>query len=157
MAHVSIDYDEGVADSYRGVVLKQVDEEKRWATGDPQKDWSDYIDHASENGLLVSESSSITHFLMDVPGWRMILDQDDIEMIVPEDRPERDAHHHAAPGQVFRDIHGDLLRLDKSVPGDATQWVVERWNDGWSSDGEIVETADLAEISADPEDKAPQP
>jgi hypothetical protein len=33
-------------------------------------------------------SSSVTHFLWDVPGWRMIENEDGHEIIVPEDRPE---------------------------------------------------------------------
>lgn len=86
--HLFIDYDEGVPDSYRGVVLSRGGVEvKRWHS-DPQSDWAAYIAHAKAEGIRVLEASSITHFLWDIPGWRMILNEDGREILVPEDRPE---------------------------------------------------------------------
>jgi len=87
--YVSIDYDEYDPYSYRGVVLtsREYDEEfKRFATGNPQKDWADYLSFMKENGGVVMTMSSVTHFLWDVPGWRMIEDDDGYEIIVREDR-----------------------------------------------------------------------
>ncbi|EPX83876.1 hypothetical protein [Salipiger mucosus] len=87
--HLHIDYDEGVPGSYRGVVLTADGKEtQRWATGDPQSDWASYLAHAKENGLLILQSSSITHFCWDNPEWRFIEDADGREVLVPEDRPE---------------------------------------------------------------------
>jgi len=87
--HLSIDYDEDVLDSYRGVVLKtDGEDDRRWDTGDPQYDWSAYVAFAEEHQIMVLQSSSITHFVFDNPQWRFILSDKGHEMLVPEERPE---------------------------------------------------------------------
>ncbi|MHA6346414.1 hypothetical protein [Roseivivax sp. CAU 1761] len=87
--HLSIDYDEGVAGSYRGVVLTRGRKEvQRWASGNPQADWASYLAFARENRLLVLETSSVTHFCWDNPEWRFKEDAKGNEILVPEDRPE---------------------------------------------------------------------
>ena len=92
--HLSIDYDEAEASSYRGVVLSTSGKEHaRWASGDPQADWASYLawrDEQPSGAFAVLETSSVTHFLFDVPGWRMIEDGRGREIIVPEDRPGHD-------------------------------------------------------------------
>ena len=50
------------------------------------------------------------------------------------------------PGMVFRDYQGDLVRLDRGVPGDGTRWYVEDWdeaNRSWSSWDSTAEPGDL--------------
>ncbi|ETX13552.1 hypothetical protein OCH239_09745 [Roseivivax halodurans JCM 10272] len=90
-AYISIDYDEGERGSYRGVVVGHATRElKRWSSGDPQADWKEllrWLETGRPEGLSVGETSSITHFLQDVPGWRMIEDAAGREVLVPEDRP----------------------------------------------------------------------
>jgi hypothetical protein len=86
--HLSIDYDEGVADSYRAICVKSDAGEKRFETGNPQEDWAAYLDWAKETGALVLESSSVTHFCFDNPEWRFTAGEDGREILVPEDRPE---------------------------------------------------------------------
>jgi hypothetical protein len=50
------------------------------------------------------------------------------------------------PGQVFRDFEGDLVMLDRTVPGDGTQWYVAiQCNGSWSYDDTIIEPGDLRE------------
>lgn len=87
--HLRIEYDH----EYKAIVLAESGGNivRKWASGDPQKDWADYIGYAKEHTILVLESSSVTHFLWDVPGWRMII-KDGHEMIVPEDCQEWDDH-----------------------------------------------------------------
>jgi hypothetical protein len=85
--HLSIDYDEGVPGSYRGVVLKGT-ATRRFMTGDPQADWADYIAYAKGRKMQVMETSSITHFVFDNVEWRFVLKEDGHEYLVPEDRPE---------------------------------------------------------------------
>lgn len=163
MWHLSIDYDEEDETPYKGVVLKRKGPDGKpdvivWNTGDPQKDWADYLDHAEENELMVMESSSITHFLFDVPGWRMILDEDEREIIVPEDRPGRDMPTELEPGMVFRDFQDEIVRLDQRVEGDGTQWVVDSWENGhWISGGRRIEPDDLMAVVPDPADVTPEP
>ena len=49
-------------------------------------------------------------------------------------------------GMVFRDYEGDLVMLDRRVPGDATQWYVARMCGGaWSYEDSIIEPGDLRE------------
>lgn len=84
--HVNIDYD---ANAYHGVTVSRTGGEivARWGSGDPQADWQGYLDWARARGTVILEGSSVTHFLWDVPGWRMVLNQEGREIIVPEDRP----------------------------------------------------------------------
>lgn len=86
--HLSIDYDEGVAGSYRAVCVKNDTGEKRFETGNPQEDWVAYLAWAKETGAHVLESASVTHFCFDNPEWRFIEGEDGRETLVPEDRPE---------------------------------------------------------------------
>lgn len=99
-AFVSIDYDEADPASYRGVEVTF--DRKRiayWGTGNPQADWASFRAWQDERsfGLLVGTLSSVTHFLHDVPGWRMIEDARGREILVPEDRPG------------FEDVNGVLI------------------------------------------------
>lgn len=51
------------------------------------------------------------------------------------------------PGQVFRLHSGDLVRLDRRVPGDGTDWYAETGSgDGrWFADDYRLHPGDLAE------------
>jgi hypothetical protein len=52
--------------------------------------------------------------------------------------------HELESGMVFRDLQGDLVQLDRSVPGDATQWyVADWWNGSWAWMDSIIEPGDL--------------
>jgi len=84
---LSIEYDEGVPGSYRGVVLTGT-QTQRFMTGDPQADWAAYIAHAKNLKLSVIEASSVTHFVFDNDGWRFITKEDGCEYLVPEDKTE---------------------------------------------------------------------
>jgi hypothetical protein len=54
------------------------------------------------------------------------------------------------PEMVFRDYHGDLVKLDRRVPGDGSQWYVAvRWGNSWSYDDSIIEPGDLVEKISD--------
>lgn len=44
---------------------------------------------------------------------------------------------------VFRHIHGGVVRLDRSVPGDGTKWYVADWNDGWAYYDSTIEPGEL--------------
>lgn len=46
-------------------------------------------------------------------------------------------------GMVFRTMAGDVLRLDRTVPGDGTKWYVENWDNGWFSYDSTIEPGDL--------------
>lgn len=55
------------------------------------------------------------------------------------------------PGQVWRDYQGDLLRTDRSVPGDGSAWYCDVWiGNHWSHEDCRVEPSDLIERVADP-------
>ncbi len=87
--HLSIDYTEGDPTSYRGIVLTSGRREiQRWMSGNPAADWAEYLAWAKREKPLILQSSSITHFLFDVPGWRMIEDEDGNEILIAENRPE---------------------------------------------------------------------
>lgn len=59
--------------------------------------------------------------------------------------------HTLESGQVFRDFEGDTVKLDRDVPGDATQWYVAVWSgSSWSYDDTIIEPGDLVERVSDP-------
>ena len=50
------------------------------------------------------------------------------------------------PGQIFRTHSGDIIQLDRSVPGDGTKWYVADWyRDGWSHYDSTIEPGDLKE------------
>ena len=46
-------------------------------------------------------------------------------------------------GQIFRIYDGSLVKLDRRVPGDGTQWYVAEWIDHWSHEDRIIEPGDL--------------
>ena len=55
-----------------------------------------------------------------------------------------DRRHELEGGMVFRDYDGDLVQLDRRVPGDGTQWYVARWWGGsWAWSDSIIEPSDL--------------
>lgn len=91
--HVNIDYTEGDPASYRGVVAEPAKGTKgaamRWATGNPQADWAAYMAWATTQRGIILTGSSVTHFLWDVPGWRMEINAEGREVLVPEDRPHQ--------------------------------------------------------------------
>ena len=48
------------------------------------------------------------------------------------------------PGMVFRDYGGDLVKLDRRVPGDGTQWyVAQMWGESWAYMDSKIEPGDL--------------
>ena len=53
------------------------------------------------------------------------------------------------PDMVFRDIHGDIIKLDKRVPGDGTKWFVADWNGYWAYEYGTTEPSDLVEYLPD--------
>jgi hypothetical protein len=47
-------------------------------------------------------------------------------------------------GMVFRDCMGDLVKLDRRVPCDGTQWYVATWyGSHWSYEDSTIEPGDL--------------
>ncbi len=47
-------------------------------------------------------------------------------------------------GDVFRTIYGDIVMLDRRVPGDGTRWYVQDWyDDRWICDDSTIEPGDL--------------
>jgi hypothetical protein len=54
------------------------------------------------------------------------------------------------PGQVFRDQDGCIVRLDRAVPGDGTDWYVQEWDNGWFVYDRRIHPCDLAERIDDP-------
>lgn len=52
--------------------------------------------------------------------------------------------HELKPGMVFRDYEGDLVKLDRRVPGDGTRWYVAVLGYGhWIWDNTEIEPGDL--------------
>jgi hypothetical protein len=47
------------------------------------------------------------------------------------------------PGMVFKTQLGDIVKLDRRVPGDATQWYVEDWSNGWGCYDSTIEPGEL--------------
>jgi len=59
--------------------------------------------------------------------------------------------HTLKVGDVFTDYEGDLVKLDRHVPGDATQWYAAVWSGAdWSYDDHQLEPSDLRERVSDP-------
>jgi len=55
------------------------------------------------------------------------------------------------PEQVFVMHDGTKVKLDRTVPGDATRWYAATWSDytkGWSYEDFTVEPGDLSELQA---------
>ncbi len=86
--HVNIDYDEGVAGSYRAVTAQPMGgDEIRFDTGDPVVDWVACMDWARAQATgFVLTGSSIDHFVSDDDAWRFVEDDAGREILVPEDR-----------------------------------------------------------------------
>lgn len=52
--------------------------------------------------------------------------------------------HELECGMVFRDFEGDLVKLDRPVPGDGTRWyVATMWGDSWAWMDTQIEPGDL--------------
>lgn len=67
----------------------------------------------------------------------------------PEDWYER--RHELRSGMVFKDYQGDLVQLDRTVPGDGTKWYVGVFSNGsWSWMDDTIEPGDLVEQVDDP-------
>lgn len=50
------------------------------------------------------------------------------------------------PGMVFRDFEGDLVMLDRRVPGDGTRWyAATMWGSSWAYMDHEIEPGDLRE------------
>lgn len=54
--------------------------------------------------------------------------------------------HELCPGQVFRTVEDEIVRLERTVPGDATKWYVADWHDGWWHYDSTLEPGDLLEL-----------
>ncbi|MCE6957909.1 hypothetical protein LAZ40_02400 [Cereibacter sphaeroides] len=158
--HVSIDYDEGVAGSYRGVSVKKTggEEVMRWASGNPQVDWQHYVNWSSETeGIRHLVTSSVTHFLWDVPGWRMVLDERNREIIVPETRPRwvEEAEARAAgalPGAEELARHPDLsVRIwNAHIEGDSVARIAQDHLTSRARVKAVLEDAPPPVIAQDP-------
>ncbi len=46
-------------------------------------------------------------------------------------------------GMIFKTEDGETVRLDRTVPGDGTQWYVDHWSNGWFSEDSTIEPGDL--------------
>jgi hypothetical protein len=71
---ISIDFDEFEPDSYRAVVVRnERNKEMRFATGDVIADYQAAMQYCAErvDVLFVLFSSSVDHFVTDVPGYRL--------------------------------------------------------------------------------------
>lgn len=51
--------------------------------------------------------------------------------------------HELRQGMVFIDYAGDVVRLDRGVPGDGTRWYVDSWYGYWAHDDSTAEPGDL--------------
>lgn len=49
------------------------------------------------------------------------------------------------PWQVFRDDTGDVVQLDRRVPGDGTDWYVLEWSNGWFCYDRRIHPSELVE------------
>lgn len=86
--HLSIDYTEGQLGSYRAVKLATEGATPiLFQTGDPRADWAASREWIAEHEVLVCETSSVTHFVMDNPEWRMEIIEGKGEMLLREMRP----------------------------------------------------------------------
>jgi hypothetical protein len=61
---VSIDYDEGVDNSYRAVTISCDNEVVKFDTGNPVKDWNDAMEYVSGYSYVIY-TSSCDHFVFD--------------------------------------------------------------------------------------------
>jgi len=49
-------------------------------------------------------------------------------------------------GQIFRDQAGEIVQLDRTVPGDGTDWYVLEWDNGWFAYDRRIHPSELAEM-----------
>lgn len=62
-----------------------------------------------------------------------------------------DRRNELSPGMKFRTHAGEIVMLDRTVPGDGTRWYVADWHDGWSYYDSTIEPGDLADrLNSDP-------
>ena len=55
--------------------------------------------------------------------------------------------HELWPDQTFKTKYGELVKLDRRVPGDGTKWYVATWYNGsWSYEDSTAEPSDLEEM-----------
>lgn len=47
------------------------------------------------------------------------------------------------PEMVFRTTQGEIVKLDRRVPGDGTKWYVADWSNGWFYEDGTLEPGDL--------------
>lgn len=62
--------------------------------------------------------------------------------------PVKDWYEHRnelEPDMVFKTVHGDLVKLDRRVPGDGTRWRVADWCGYWAYYEGTIEPGDLVE------------
>lgn len=92
--YLSVDYDEA-PNTYRAFVLTDLDDvEHRFENGDPVKDYTNMLQYAYElsekyPGVRMMESSSVNHFVWDVPGYRW--DENDM-LVLDEKEPTLDTY-----------------------------------------------------------------
>lgn len=46
-------------------------------------------------------------------------------------------------GMILRNAQGEIVKLDRTVPGDSTRWYVADWINHWSYMDSTVEASDL--------------
>lgn len=78
--HAYVDYDED-SGTYEGVRLKTVDGDHEWKSAQPIRDWYLMMKFAKTQEDILIYTSSLTHFLSDVPGYRTV-ERHDGEYIV---------------------------------------------------------------------------
>lgn len=76
-----------------------------------------------------------------------IIIKGDVEFGWPMDEEDWYARQdELVPGMVFRTAGGDLVRLDRRVPGDGTAWYADTWwGRSWACMDARVEPGDLVE------------
>lgn len=67
------------------------------------------------------------------------------EPVLSDDDPDYWYHYRSKlrGGMIFKTENGNTVRLDRSVPGDGTQWYVDRWFNDWFSENATIEPGDL--------------
>lgn len=70
------------------------------------------------------------------------------------DATKRDWYEHRSSlrtDMVFTRNDGDIVRLDRTVPGDGTKWYVDTWGGScWESWDETIEPGELNELLEGP-------
>lgn len=86
---IDIEYDEdsGTPEAYKGVFVRSLEADvKTFASGDVVKDFADTTEWCRQNPISgrYMYSSSVDHFVMDVPGYSWDVDDLGREVIVKE-------------------------------------------------------------------------